>query len=81
MASPLSPTKPTVDLSAPGVRGSRIRRDPPKKVKAIDIEERNARHARMVVIGITAFAIAICVVLLGIASMTGWTPREYILRV
>ena len=77
MASPLNTGKQAVDLAAPAVRGSRIRRDPPPKLKAISIEERNERDRRLAMIGIVAFALAICVIILAVSSYNGWSPREY----
>ena len=78
MASPLPTGKRSVDLAAGGVRGSRIRRDPPpiqKKVEVVDPEERDAR---IVIIGVVAFAMAIAAVVIGISSTLGdgKAPRE-----
>lgn len=81
MASPLKTSKQTVNLAVPGgVRVSRIRRDPPPKLKEITIEERNERDRRNAVIGIAAFTIALMIILWGVASYTGHSPREYILQ-
>ena len=80
MAAPLSTAKSTVDLSAPGVKGSRIRRDPPAKVKEISLAERNERDARAAIVGIVLFTLAVVAILMGVASVTGWTPRAYTLR-
>jgi hypothetical protein len=77
MASPLKTGKKTVNLAAPAVRASRIRRDPPPKLKQITIEERSERDIRMGIIGIVAFTIAIFIITLGVSTWTGWTPRQY----
>jgi hypothetical protein len=80
MASPLKTGKKTVNMAAPTVRASRIRRDPPPKLKEISIEERNGRDQRMAIIGIVVFALALFVIALGFMSVTGRSPREYILH-
>lgn len=79
MASPLTPGKQSVDLRAPGVRGSRIRRDPPPPpVKEMTIAERDERNQRAVVIGVIAFALAIATIILGVSSyFVGWKPSAY----
>jgi hypothetical protein len=77
MASPLSTAKQSVNLATP-VRGSRIRRDPPPVVKpivaAIDSEE---REARMVVVGVVSFALALVIITIGLSSVIGWSPSQY----
>ena len=81
MASPLKTGKQTVNLAVPGgVRVSRIRRDPPPKLKEISIEERNERDRRNAAIGIAAFTMALMIILLAVSSWAGWTPAQYILR-
>ena len=80
MAAPLSSSKATVDLKAPGVKGSRIRRDPPHRQKEISLAERNERDLRAAIFGIVLFTLAVVAILIGVASMTGWTPRAYTLR-
>jgi hypothetical protein len=77
MASPLPSAKQTVNLAAPGVRGSRIRRDPPPKVKEISIADRNERDRRNVLLGIFMSAAAVVAILIGFSSYTGWSPRQY----
>ena len=81
MASPLRSGKQTVDLTAPAVRGSRIRRDPPPAVKEISIQERNERDQRMTVIGVVTFALALFVIAIGFSSVAGWSPRNYTIRI
>jgi hypothetical protein len=77
MASPLATGKQTVNLASKGVPGSRIRRDPPPVIKEIAIRDPEERDRRAVVIGVLAFAIALVVIMLGISSFAGWTPRDY----
>ena len=77
MARPLQTRKATVDLAAPGVRVSRIRREPPPAVKEIPIRDREERERLMVVAGVVLFACAIVAALFGIASAAGWSPAEY----
>ena len=76
MASPLQTRKQTVNLASGDVRVSRIRRDPPPKVKekVVDRDERNRWDA---VIGVTAITLAILVIIYAVGSYNGWTPREY----
>ena len=77
MASPSPRANQSVNLAAPATRGSRIRRDPPpvvKEVTAADIRERDYRYTA---IGVTAFALALFAVLLGVASVTGRPAKPY----
>lgn len=81
MASPPQTGKRSVDLKAPGVRVSRIRRDPPPKpVKEMSISERDERNQRMVVIGVLAFAAAFFIIIIGFSSAVGWSPSQYIIE-
>ena len=69
MARLLQNGKTIVDLAAPAVRVSRIRRDPVSSAKepsAADIREQDARGA---IVGMIAFALAMFVILVG-----SWTP-------
>ncbi len=77
MASPLKTGKQAVDLAGSGVRVSRIRRDPPPKLKEIPVRDPEDRDREDVIIGVIAFALALFVILLAIASYNGWTPRQY----
>ena len=77
MASPLQTGKQSVDLSAPGVRGSRIRRDPPPALKEISIRDRDERNQRIVVIGVVAFAVAFFIIIIAVGSVAGWSPSQY----
>lgn len=81
MASPLSTAKPTVSLSASGPPGSRIRRDPVPVQPELEIIDPQGRDARMVLIGVITFALAIVVASLGLMAATGWSPRDYIMNV
>ena len=83
MAAPLETGKQTVNLAPKGVPGSRIRRDPPpseKTAKALEIRDPEERDRQAVIIGILAFAIALVVIIAGVSSVAGWTPREYTFR-
>lgn len=79
MTRPLSSGKQSVNLASSGVRVSRIRRDPPPKVKekVVDLEERDRRDT---VIGVLAFTFAILVITFAVASYNGWSPRQYTLE-
>lgn len=77
MASPLPTGKQSVNLAAPGVRRSRIRRDPPPAVKEVTLRERDLRDTRTVVIGIVTFALAMVVIAIAAMSYAGWSPRQY----
>jgi hypothetical protein len=77
MASPLKTGKQTVSLASPGVRVSRIRRDPPPAVKEVTLEDQNERDARTVVIGVLIFTLALVIVLLGFTDLFGHSPRNY----
>ena len=81
MASPLKSGKQSVDLAAPVVRVSRIRRDPPPVVKEVSVQEIREREAWMVVLGVLLFALAIFVILIAFTSWAGWSPRDYTLNV
>ena len=79
MARPLKTGKQTVDLAAPAVRVSRIRRDPPPVVKEISIHERNERDRRLAIVGILIFAVALFVAVIGISA--GSMPSTYFARI
>ena len=81
MAKPLGTGKPTVNLTAKGPPGSRIRRDPPPVVTRLSIEDRDDRDRRLAATGIIAFALAIVFVIVGLASYNGWSPSQHIVRV
>ena len=81
MSKPFKPGKNTVPLHGGAVRVSRIRRDPPPKVKEITVGELEERDARIVAIGVVAFALAIVAIILGVASWTGWTPSQHKIHV
>jgi len=77
MAKPLQTGKKTVNLAAPGVRESRIRRDPPSAVKELVVRDRDEHDRRMVVIGVVSFAIALFIIAVGFIGTMGWSPRQY----
>jgi len=77
MASPLPSGKQSVNLATAEPRVSKIRRDPPPKVKEIVIRDRDEHNRRNAVIGILTFALAIFVILLAFTSYAGWSPRQY----
>ncbi len=76
MAAPLPTSKATVNLAAPGVKGSRIRRDPPPIVKQSEIEDPRERDVRTVVTGLVVFTLAIAVVVFAIGRAAGWSPAQ-----
>lgn len=80
MARPTPTGKQSVNLASGEVRVSRIRRDPPPKLKEISIEERNERDRRLAVIGVLAFTLALMIILYAVSNWTGWTPRQYIVE-
>jgi hypothetical protein len=80
MASPLKSGKQAVDLASSGARVSRIRRDPPPKLKEIPVRDPEDRDREDVMIGVIAFALAIFIIILAIASYNGWSPRNYSLH-
>ena len=65
---------------ASGVRVSRIRRDPPPKVKEKLVDPKEVER-RDTVIGVLAFTFAILVITFALASYNGWTPRQYTLEI
>ena len=90
MVSPLASGKQTVSLASPGlsgsksvrrsnsVTGSRIRRDPPPLAKDIAVSDPDQRDTRTVVLGILTFTLALVVIMIGVASYSGWSPRDYV---
>lgn len=80
MASSLPTRKQSVNLASSGVKVSRIRRDPPPKVKekVVDLKEVERRDT---VIGVLAFTFAILVITFAVASYSGWSPRQYTLEI
>lgn len=77
MAKPLPAAKRTVDLSAPARRMSRIRRDPPpppeRKLTRAELRE---REKWVIGIGVTAFALALFLIILAVNNGPGWTPGQ-----
>ena len=84
MASPLPTGKQTVSLASAGlsgsksVRGSKIRRDPPPLAKDIAVTDPDQRDTRTVVLGILTFTLALVIIMIGVASYSGWSPRDYV---
>jgi hypothetical protein len=81
MASPLHSRKSTVDLAAPVVKVSRIRRDPPPPVKEITAADIREADGRSVAIGVTTIALAIFVILIAVSNAAGWSPSQYTIRI
>jgi hypothetical protein len=82
MASPLPTRKQSVDLStSPGPRVSKIRRDPPPKIKEVTVEELRGSETRNAVIGVVLIALALVVILAAFSNYSGWTPRDYTAQV
>lgn len=69
-------------MAAPARVGSRIRRDPPppppRRVTARQIRE---REAKMVVIGILVFALALTVLMVALGQGAGWSPADYVIAI
>jgi hypothetical protein len=80
MASPHT-SKKTVDMAAPMVRVSRIRRDPPPPVKVLRAYEIKERDARNAVIGVVTVALALFVILIGFNNAAGWSPSQYTIHI
>jgi len=81
MATPIQPRKQAVDLAAPVVRVSRIRRDPPPPVKIVTAAEIRERDARGMAIGIAALTLAVFVLLLAATNAAGWSPSQYTITI
>lgn len=78
MAAPIKTRKRTVDLSAPAVRGSRIRRlPPPPPAKTLSAHEIREREKKVAAIGIIGTALAVVVVTVALGDQWGWTPAQY----
>ena len=61
MASPLNARKKSVDMAAPVVRVSRIRRDPPATIRVVSAAEVRERETLTLVVGVLVFALALFV--------------------
>ena len=78
MASASRPGKQTVDLAKTGPRVSRIRRDPPPPPpRKVSPGELRSREARIIVIGLVTFGLAIAVLLFHFGQWAGWSPADY----
>lgn len=76
MASPLHAGKQPVNLAAKGAPGSRIRRDPPPAARKTVVPDRDENDRHSAAAGITAFAIAIVILVFAFGYWAGWSPRE-----
>lgn len=72
--------KQSVNLASGEVRVSRIRRDPPPKVKEKEIDPDEIDRTS-VVVGVLVFALSIFVIILAVGSYKGWSPGEYTIHV
>ena len=70
-------SKQSVPLPAPGTKVSRIRRDPPPKVKAESAVDTEERERWAVTVGILVFALSIFVIVIAFGSYSGWSPTQY----
>ena len=80
MARPLPTSKQSVDLASSGVRVSRIRRDPPPKVKEKDVDAED-REQWEVLIGVVVVALAIFVIIFAFGNQSIRVPGEYTIEV
>ena len=71
------PSKQSVPLPAPGMKVSRIRRDPPPAAKAEADFDPAERERWAVTVGILVFALSIFVIILAFGSYSGWSPTQY----
>ena len=76
MASPLKSGKQSVNLATPAPRVSRIRRDPVPLAKEKEVRDPRERERSDVLIGVTAFALAIFVIILGFSNYYGEEAPE-----
>jgi len=81
MASPLQPGKKSVDLGARAAPGSRIRRAPPPPAKPAVVADPEERDARIVVVGVVSFALALAAIIIGWSSSSGWSLSDYTIEV
>jgi hypothetical protein len=71
-------SKQTVDLSHGPVKVSRIRRDPPPPPpRKVTAGELRASEAKVIVVGLIVFGLAIAVLLFQAARWAGWSPADY----
>ncbi len=68
MASPLKSGKQSVNLAGAAPRVSKIRRDPPPKVKEVELRDPDEIDRRAVTIGVVTFALAICVIIIAFSG-------------
>jgi hypothetical protein len=71
-------SKQTVDLSRAPAKVSRIRRDPPPPpARKVMPSELRASEAKVIVVGLTVFGLAIAILLFQAARWAGWSPADY----
>ena len=80
MAAPLKTAKQSVNLAAGEVRVSKIRRDPPPKLKEIVVRDRDEQNRMTAAVGIITLTLSLIVILIAVSSWAGWTPRQYTIR-
>ena len=81
MAGPIPLPKQTVDLAAPRLRVSHIRRDPPPPEKKVTAGEIRDRDTMSLVVGIATLTLALIVVLISLTNAAGWSPSQYIIHI
>jgi len=77
MAVTFKARKQTVDLAAPRIAGSRIRRNPPPPPGKPPVLDREDREKLGTTFGVLGVALALVVVILAVGIYAGWSPREY----
>jgi hypothetical protein len=77
MAKPLATSKKAVNLARTSGTVSRVRRDPPPPTKPLVIRHRREGDGRMVILGIIGFALALFLILFGLASSGILTLDRY----
>ena len=81
MANPIPSGKRAVDLAAPTVRVSRIRRDPPPPTKVVTVAEIKERDARNAAIGVVSMALALFAIVIGLGNAGALSPSEYTIHI
>lgn len=76
MARPLTTSKQTIDLAAPAVAGSRIRRNPPPAAKREPVIDREDREKMTVAVGVLVTTLALLALIVGLGIYAGWSPSE-----
>ena len=85
MARPIPSGKQSVNLASnpasAAPRVSRIRRDPPPPPAKETYVDPKDREQWVVIVGILAFALAICVLIVAFGMYSDWSPSEYTVEV